>query len=134
MSKRTKDAMQIAKTRGMRFGNPDPRSASKKAVQVLKVQTVEYQMSVRPLLQKLQQEGYTLSGSAQELNRRGVPTARGGRWYATTVKNILQEPPMSSSNACALLYAKRRRPRLTFPTKRSLVERNRDDFVSIPQT
>jgi DNA invertase Pin-like site-specific DNA recombinase len=91
-SSRTKAALDAAKTRGVRLGNPNPLPAAKKAVQVLKAKTSAYQATVRPLLQQLQQEGYTLSTTARELNRRGVPTARGGHWYATTVKNILQQP------------------------------------------
>ena len=31
----------------------------------------------------------TLQGIADALNARGIRTARGRRWYATTVKNVL---------------------------------------------
>lgn len=34
----------------------------------------------------------SLGGIAEELNRREIPTARGGRWYASTVKYILDNP------------------------------------------
>jgi DNA invertase Pin-like site-specific DNA recombinase len=91
ISSRTKAALKAAKTRGVRLGNPNPHPAAQKAVQALKAQAAAYQDTVRPLLQQLQQEGYTLAATARELNRRGVPTARGGHWYASTVKNILQQ-------------------------------------------
>ena len=44
---------------------------------------------VVPVIEAIRGEGTTsLHGIAEELNRRGVLTARGGGWYATTVKNL----------------------------------------------
>jgi site-specific DNA recombinase len=34
----------------------------------------------------------SLGQIARELNEREIPTARGGRWYASTVKYILENP------------------------------------------
>ena len=43
-----------------------------------------------PIVRALQASGVdTLQGVADALNARGVPTARGARWYPTTVKNLL---------------------------------------------
>ena len=42
-----------------------------------------------PLIQELRAQGRSLVAIAAELNQRRVPTARGGLWYATTVRNIL---------------------------------------------
>jgi len=89
ISKRTKAALEVTKQRGTRLGNPNPIPASKKATAALKTQTIEYHATVRPLILELQKQGYTLSATAKELNKRHVPTARGGLWYAATVKNIL---------------------------------------------
>jgi hypothetical protein len=45
---------------------------------------------VLPIIEKLKNEGYTSLGSlAQQLNERRIATARGSRWYASTVKNLL---------------------------------------------
>ncbi len=46
---------------------------------------------VYPLIQKLRKEEgvTTLTGIADTLNNRGIATASGGKWYSSTVKNIL---------------------------------------------
>lgn len=45
---------------------------------------------LRPLVTSLRAAGVTtLNGLAQELNRRGVKSARGGRWHASSVRNLL---------------------------------------------
>ena len=44
--------------------------------------------------------GASLRQIAAELNARGIKTARGGKWHATTVRNIL-----TASNGVAVLAA-----------------------------
>jgi site-specific DNA recombinase len=41
---------------------------------------------------RMNREGMTLRAIAQTLNDRSVPTARGGRWYAGTVRYMLSNP------------------------------------------
>ena len=89
ISKRTKAALQVAKTRGTRLGNPDPLPASQEAIKALRAKTAKYHATVKPLIRELRQQGMSLSAIAEELTRRHIPTARGGLWYAATVKNIL---------------------------------------------
>jgi len=89
ISKRTKEALAAAKARGCRLGNPNPRPASllgKKARQLSAEKFVE---SVRPLVQSLKVEGLSLRKIAKEMNHRSIKTARGGEWYASTVRNVL---------------------------------------------
>ena len=46
--------------------------------------------SVAPVIAEIRAAGITsLEGIAQALQARGVPTARGGRWRAQTVRNVL---------------------------------------------
>jgi hypothetical protein len=42
------------------------------------------------LMRELRSAGRSYETIAEELNRRGVPTARRGRWYAATVSNALR--------------------------------------------
>lgn len=93
IAKRTKAALQVAKARGVRLGNPNPRPASLLARQAQRAQTAARQATLRPLLVELQRQGLGLQAIARELNRRQVPTARGGLWYATSVRNILAGEP-----------------------------------------
>ena len=46
--------------------------------------------SMQPLIEEIRASGIiTYAGIAKELNRREVPTARRGKWYPTTVLNLL---------------------------------------------
>ena len=45
--------------------------------------------NVLPLIERLQSGGASLRSIAADLNERGVKTARGGQWYAGTVRNVL---------------------------------------------
>ncbi len=43
-----------------------------------------------PVIRDTERAGVTtLQGIADALNARGIKTARGRQWYATTVKNVL---------------------------------------------
>ncbi len=43
-----------------------------------------------PVIRDIERAGVTtLQGIADALNARGIRTARGRQWYATTVKNVL---------------------------------------------
>ncbi len=50
--------------------------------------------NVLPLIREAQKHGATsLRDIADALNARGVSTPRGGKWYAQSVKNILERAP-----------------------------------------
>lgn len=98
ISKRTKDALKAAKARGVRLGNPDPIPAARLANAAVKEQTAQFHATVKPLIQKLRLEGYSLAKIATELNSRSVQTARGGLWYPATVRNILRKDGHGQGN------------------------------------
>lgn len=46
--------------------------------------------NVLPIVRAIQGSGVgTLAGIADTLNARGIPTPRGGHWYASSVRNLL---------------------------------------------
>ena len=47
--------------------------------------------NVLPVIRSIQATGVTgLAGIAAALNARGIPTARGGRWHVSSVRNVLR--------------------------------------------
>jgi len=96
-SERTAAALQAAKARGQRLGNPNGaralRAAGKgntAAVQVVQAQANERAHTLTDMVRDIQAGGViTLSGIAAELTRRGAKTPRGGQWAATGVKRLL---------------------------------------------
>jgi DNA invertase Pin-like site-specific DNA recombinase len=77
ISQRTKQGLQAAKKRGVKLGGWTAGSerSQKEAVALAE--------RMRPVMQEL--TGLSARQAAAELNRRKIPTATGGRWYAATV-------------------------------------------------
>jgi DNA invertase Pin-like site-specific DNA recombinase len=60
------------------------------AVDAIRAGADRHARDVLPVIEDIQTAGVTtLKGIAAELNARGILTARGGQWYATTVRNLL---------------------------------------------
>jgi DNA invertase Pin-like site-specific DNA recombinase len=99
ISARTKAALAAARTRGTKLGNPNlaalqAAGAGKPGwtagADANRAAADRYAQDVLPVIEDIRRSGIaTLAGIAAELNRRGILTARGGRWYATTVRNLL---------------------------------------------
>jgi len=95
ISERTRNAMRVAKAKGRVFGNPNGARAlrglgNKAAVAAIKANADEHARDILPVVEDIQAGGVTtLKGIAEELNARGIMTARDGRWYAATVRNLL---------------------------------------------
>lgn len=96
ISARTKAALQAAKTRGVKLGWSIPtrraehRKATAKANHANRERAGRFAGNVLPIVREIEAAGVkTLKGIAKSLNARGIRTARGGKWYPTTVKNLL---------------------------------------------
>lgn len=97
ISRRTREALAAAKARGVKLGNPNGAAAIKRAgkgtgaaLEAVKAHAVQRAEGLRGTIRELQVEGVTsLGGIAAALNAQGIVTARGGRWYASSVRNLL---------------------------------------------
>ena len=90
ISGRTKSALAAAKAKGVKLGNPKLGDARGRAVAALKAEADRAAGNVLPIIAEIQKSGAkTLRDIANALNARGVPTPRGGLWYAASVRNAL---------------------------------------------
>jgi DNA invertase Pin-like site-specific DNA recombinase len=90
ISTRTRAALAAAKARGTKLGGPKLAEARARAVVSIVAGADRLAANVVPIIREMQRAGMnTLRDIAAALNARGVPTARGGQWHATTVRNVL---------------------------------------------
>lgn len=97
ISERTRVALQAAKARGARLGNPNGAEAFRRAsngnvaaVGALKADADRFAVSIAGDVAELQAEGAnSLPALATGLNARRIQTPRGGRWHPSSVRNLL---------------------------------------------
>jgi DNA invertase Pin-like site-specific DNA recombinase len=93
ISQRTRAALAAAKARGTKLGNPNGARALRgrrnaPAVAAIRASAAAHAAQILPVIEMIKADGkVSLHAIAAELNRRGILTARGGQWYATTVRN-----------------------------------------------
>ena len=108
ISKRTKEALAVARSRGVRLGNPNGaaalRRAGKGAVALraaVAANADRHARDLAPVVADIRAGGATsLRAIAGELNARGMLTRRGGRWHVSTVMNLLDRLGLREA-ACA---------------------------------
>ena len=95
ISDRTRVALAAAKARGVALGwsmparHDEQRHASRKGAATNARKADRHAVNVLPVVRQIAAGGASLRRIADELNARGIRTARGGLWYAATVRNIM---------------------------------------------
>jgi DNA invertase Pin-like site-specific DNA recombinase len=95
ISDRTRAALAAAKARGAALGwamperHDEQRQASYKGAAKNAQKAVRHADNVLPVIRQIAAGGTSLRRIADELNTRGIKTARGGLWYAGTVRNVM---------------------------------------------
>lgn len=90
ISERTIAALQAAKARGVRLGNPNLSKAAAIGRARLQEAAQQFAANVLPAIRELQADGVTSHNAiAMKLNERNVPTRRGRKWTHIQVGNAL---------------------------------------------
>jgi DNA invertase Pin-like site-specific DNA recombinase len=99
ISVRTKAALEAARRRGVRLGNPAHLNKSARRLGTIASAKVRQERAAQraedlaPTLAELRRGGASsLRALAQGLNGRGIPAARGGEWTAAQVRRLLLAP------------------------------------------
>lgn len=98
ISRRTKEALAVAKARGVKLGNPNGAAALRRAGKggaalraTVSANADRHAQDLAGVVASIRAEGHTgLRGVAAELNARGMRTRRGGRWHVSNVRNLLR--------------------------------------------
>lgn len=85
VSERTKAALAAAKARGTVLGRNGAKLAAAN-----KATADKFAADLKPIVSNMIAAGLSRADIAAALNRRQIPTARGGRWHVTTVQNLVK--------------------------------------------
>lgn len=97
ISRRTKEALAVAKARGVKLGNPNGAESLRRAGKggtalraAVSANAAEFAADLAPVLADIRAAGHTsLRAIAAELTARGIRTRRGGKWGVGNVKRLL---------------------------------------------
>jgi DNA invertase Pin-like site-specific DNA recombinase len=91
ISERTRSALAAKRIGGARLGNPTnivSAGALGRSIQVAAAD--EFVAGLIPVIEAIRRNGSnTLEAISGALNQRGIRSARGGRWYVSSVSNLL---------------------------------------------
>jgi len=97
ISRRTKEALAMAKARGVKLGNPNGAAALMRAGKggvalraAVSANADRFAADLAPVIADIRAAGHTsLRAIAAELNSRGMMTRRGGTWGVGNLKGVL---------------------------------------------
>lgn len=97
ISQRTKAALAVAKSRGVKLGNPNGARALRghtdrtNQTRAVKAKADYNARLVIPIIRELRRTGCTtLKAIADEINKRGILTPRRGKWYAASIARVIE--------------------------------------------
>jgi len=89
ISERTKAALAQARARGTKLGSPDPSKGGAVTGKLRASATAKVAPTAMPIIKALRSAGQSLRAIAAALNDADIPSAMGGKWHATSVRNLI---------------------------------------------
>jgi DNA invertase Pin-like site-specific DNA recombinase len=107
ISRRTKEALAVAKARGVKLGNPNGASSLRRAGKggaalrtAVSANAAAFAADLALVLADIRAEGHTsLRAIAMELAARGIRTRRGGKWGVGNVHQLVQRTAATTPGA-----------------------------------
>ncbi len=109
ISRRTREALAVARERGVKLGNPNGAAALRRAGEggvalraAIAANAERHAGDLAQVVADIRAGGATsLREIAGELNDRGMLTRRGGRWHVSTVVNLLDRLGLREAAYCS---------------------------------
>jgi DNA invertase Pin-like site-specific DNA recombinase len=90
-SERSRRGLAEAKSRGVVLGNPNILEVQRQSVAARQSRADAFAREMRPIFAELKAQGIvTYYALARTLNKRKIPSARGGLWTGVRVKWLLK--------------------------------------------
>ena len=98
IAERTKAALAAKKAAGAKLGNPRNLACAGDIGRAVLIDAAdEFASSLTPVVQAIRATGaLTLASMVIELNRRGIRSARGGKWHRSSVANLLHRTKLQA--------------------------------------
>lgn len=92
ISERTKAALGSLKARGVKLGGvrSNQHVAIARSREAVQANADNFALHIKPVIERMRRDGMSVNDIAKELNDQGNKTARGGKWYASTVCNVMK--------------------------------------------
>src|SRR6266446_1456959 len=99
ISDRTRAALAAKKAAGAKLGNPSNLDLAGSAGRTAQIEAADqFALGLAPVIQAIGSTGtLSLGAMALELNRRGIRSARGGKWHVSSVRNVLSRTRFSET-------------------------------------
>jgi DNA invertase Pin-like site-specific DNA recombinase len=92
ISKRTRDALAVAKSRGVILGKAGPKNL-RPNIQQRQQAADDFATKLSPMFDGMKARGLSQRAMLEELNSVGIPAPKGGAWQLTQVQRVIARLP-----------------------------------------